>query len=192
MASTSHVNRKIRVSTLRFLSMCLILTAFLLLVRIYDLAVVSNLSGYPAGSWKQHLFGFVYDLLLALRISLWLSIPLIAIGYYSRIIQKLSFIIFASLIILSELALIQYFAVARVPLGADIFAYTRDEMMNTINASGQLSFSKFLPFLAFLAAIVVAFIKIPTITIGYFTKKTMDGPIRSKNTFAFCGPSRGK
>ncbi len=173
MAPTSLATRKLRISHRHFLSMSLILAAFLFLVRIYDLAVVSNLSGYPAGSWLNHLYGFGYDFLLVLRILLWMIIPLIAIGYYSRLWQKIVFTVIAVLIILSDLALVQYFAVARVPLGADIFAYSRSEMMETVNASGQMSLLKILPFALFFIAIILAFILIPTITIRKNIRKAM-------------------
>lgn len=173
MASASPATRKLRVSYRRFLSMSLILAAFLFLVRIYDLLVVATLFSYPSGSWINHFFGFGYDFLLYLRISLWMIIPLVAIGYYSRLLQKIVFTIIATFIILSDLALVQYFSVARVPLGADIFAYSKSEMMNTINASGQMSLSKILPFAIFALAIVSAYIFIPTITLKHYVRKIL-------------------
>lgn len=173
MAATSLATRKIRVSFRRFLSMSLILGAFLFLVRIYDMTVVSNFSGYPSGSWLNHFYGLGFDFLLYLRVSLWMIIPLIAIGYYSGLLQKIVFTVIAIIIIFSDLALIQYFAVARVPLGADIFAYSKSEMMHTISASGQMNISKMLPFMVFAIAIVFAFVKIPTITLRKYIRKTL-------------------
>ncbi|HEY3373393.1 MAG TPA: LTA synthase family protein [Prolixibacteraceae bacterium] len=165
--------RKLRVSYRRFLSMSVILGAFLLLLRIYDMAVVSNLSGYPSGSWINHLYGLGYDLLLFLRISLWMIIPLIAIGYYSRVFQKLVYTLIAILVILSELALIQYFSVARVPLGADIFGYSKSEMMHTVNASGQMQLANILPFAVFLLALILAYTLIRTITLNHAKRKIL-------------------
>ena len=173
MATTSFAPRKLRVSYRRFLTMSLILAAFLVLVRIYDLAVVANLSAYPSGSWINHFYGLGYDFLLYLRISLWMIVPLIAIGYYSRLWQKIVFIIIAIILLLSDLALVQYFAVARVPLGADIFAYSKSEMMETINASGQISLAKILPFAVFALAIVLVYVLIPTITIRHSIRKIL-------------------
>lgn len=177
MAATSQVTRNLRVSNCRFISMSILLLAFLFLVRIYDMVVVSNLSGYPSGSWIDQFYGFGYDILLYLRISLWLIVPLMAIGYYSRLWQKVVFTVIALLIIISDLALIQYFAVARVPLGADIFAYSKSEMMHTINASGQISLATILPFAVFVIAILLAYILIPTITIRPSIRKTLTGLI---------------
>lgn len=173
MASASPATRKLRVSYRRFLSMTLILLVFLFLVRIYDLIIVSNLFSYPSGSLINHFFGFGYDFLLYLRISLWMIIPLVALGYYNRLLQKSVFIAIATIIILSDLALVQYFAVARVPLGADILAYSKTEMMQTINASGQMSFSKILPFAMFALAILLTYILIPTITINHYIRKIL-------------------
>jgi phosphoglycerol transferase MdoB-like AlkP superfamily enzyme len=177
MATTSPATRKLRVSHRRFISMSVILAVFLFLVRIFDMIVVSNLSGYPSGSWINQFYGLGYDFLGYLRILLWMIIPLIAIGYYSRLLQKIVYTVIALLIILSELALIQYFAVARVPLGADIFAYSKSEMMHTINASGQMSLSKILPFAVFTIGVLLAYILIPTITLRKSYRKTLTGLI---------------
>ena len=171
--ASSLSTRKLRVSYRRFLSMTVLLAAFLILVRIYDMAVVSNLSGYPSGSWINQLYGFGYDLLLLLRVSLWMIIPLIAIGYYSRVMQKIVYILITAFIILSELALIQYFSVARVPLGADIFAYSKSEMLHTVNASGQMQLSNLLPFALFLVAILLAYTLIRTITLSHAKRKVL-------------------
>lgn len=173
MASASIVARKLRVSNRRFLSMSLLLGVFLLLVRLYDMTVVSNLSAYPSGSWISHLYGIGYDFLLWLRISLWLIIPMVAIGYYSRLGQKILFTLLAMVIILSDLALVQYFAVARLPLGADVLAYSSSEMMQTIGASGQMSLLRVLPFVLFALAIPLAFFLVRTITLGNGIKRTM-------------------
>lgn len=173
MASASIVARKLRVSNRRFLSMSLLLGVFLLLVRLYDMTVVSNLSAYPSGSWISHLYGIGYDFLLWLRISLWLIIPMMAIGYYSRLGQKILFTLLAMVIILSDLALVQYFAVARLPLGADVLAYSSNEMMQTIGASGQMSLLRVLPFVLFALAIPLAFFLVRTITLGNGIKRTM-------------------
>ena len=173
MAAPSVATRKIRVSYRRFLSMSVLLAAFLFLLRIYDMAVVSNLSGYPAGSWLNHFYGLGYDLLLFLRLSVWMIIPLIAIGYYSRGLQKLAYTLVATFVILSELALIHYFAAAKVPLGADIFAYSKSEMVHIVGASGQMSLSTILPFAVFFLAVILAYTLIRTITLNHAKRKVL-------------------
>lgn len=173
MASASIAARKLRVSSRRFLSMSLILGAFLLAVRLYDMVVMAHISGYPPGSWISQFYGFGYDFLLFLRISLWMIVPLVAIGYYSRLGQKIVFTLIATVVILSELALLQYFAVARVPLGADVLAYSWSEMMQTIGASGQMSILNMLPFVLFALAVPFALFLIKTITLGNGIKRTL-------------------
>lgn len=173
MAAPSPLSRKLRVSYRRFLSMSLLLALFLILVRIYDMAVVSNLSGYPSGSWINHVYGLGYDFLLFLRLCLWMIVPLIALGYYSRVLQKLTFTVITSIVILSELALIQYFSVARVPLGADIFAYSKSDMIHVVNTSGQMQISNFVPYAVFLLAIILTYTFIRTITLNHARRKIL-------------------
>jgi len=157
--------------------MSLILAAFLILLRIYDLAVVSNFSGYPSGSWLNHFYGLGYDLLLFLRLSLWIIIPLIALGYYSRLLQKIVYILIALLVLVSQMGLIHYFSVAKVPGGADIFAYSRSEMIQILNASGQMSLSTILPLALFILSIILAYTFIRTITLNHAKRKVLTSAI---------------
>ncbi|HET6557266.1 MAG TPA: LTA synthase family protein [Prolixibacteraceae bacterium] len=173
MASSSIVARKLRVSNRRFLSMSLILGAFLLLVRLYDMLVVAPMAGYPHGSWESQVYGIGYDFLLWLKVSLWLMIPIIAIGYYSRLWQKIVFISIAVMIVLFDLALVEYFSVARIPLGADVFAYSKEEMMHTLNASGQMSLSTVLPSVIFSILVVNTLAFVKTITLGNGLRRTL-------------------
>lgn len=173
MASPSLVTRRLRVSYRRFLSMSVLFAGFLFLIRIYDMAVVANVSGYPSGSWINHFYGLGYDLLLFLRFSLWMILPLLAIGYYSRMLQKTVYTLVATVVILSELALVQYFATAKVPLGADIFAYSRSEMVQIVGASGQMSILNILPFALFLLAILLTYTLIRTITLNHAKRKIL-------------------
>ncbi|HET6557055.1 MAG TPA: sulfatase-like hydrolase/transferase, partial [Prolixibacteraceae bacterium] len=173
MASASVVARKLRVSNRRFLSMSIILGGFLIVVRLYDMVLVANSANYPPGSWISQLYGIGYDFLLYLRLSLWMIIPMIAIGYYSKWGQKILFTLVAMVVILSQLALVQYFAVARVPLGADVLAYSESEIWQTINASGQMSLARIWPYALFALAIPLAFFLIKTITLNNGIKRTL-------------------
>lgn len=173
MAAPSRSARRLRVSYRRFLSMSVILAAFLVLVRIYDMTVVSYLSSYPAGSWINEFYGLGYDLLLFLRISVFLIVPLIAIGFYNRLAQKIVYTAIAVIVILSELGLIKYFSVSKVPLGADLFAYSKDEMVHIVGTSGQFQLTNMLPFAAFFLAIILAYTLIRTITLSHAKRKML-------------------
>lgn len=173
MAAPSLATRRIRVSYRRFLSMSVIMAALLFLLRMYDMAVISNISAYPAGSWLNHIYGLGYDFLLFLRLSLWMIIPLIAIGYYSRVWQKIVYTLVATFVILAQLALMHYFAASKVPLGADIFAYSKSEMLHIVNASGQMNLVTMLPFAAFFLAVILAYTLIRTITLNHAKRKVL-------------------
>ncbi len=127
----------------RSLTQFLSLSAYLLLafwlVRLIDAVVVSNLTNMPDGSWLYHLIGAVYDLLFVSEILLWLIVPLALIGYKRMELQRKIFVSIAPLFVLANLILIGYFSKARVPLGADLFGYSFEEITHTVSASGGLN-----------------------------------------------------
>jgi uncharacterized sulfatase len=69
------------------------------------------------------------------------------------------FIIISVLLVIIQIGLVQYFAKALVPLGADLFNYSTADMKQTVGASGGISTSMTLTLLLFLLAYFFVFYK---------------------------------
>jgi len=145
--SIQLVGRSLR----RFLSLSLILASMILMVRIYELVVVSNVSGYPAGSFSVILKGLKFDLVVYLQISAILMIPFLLLAYFSQKLARYFFAIVSILLILGDILLIKYFSTARVPLGADLLGYSVAEIRHTVGTSGELKIVPLLVIALFLA-----------------------------------------
>ena len=139
--SIQLVGRSLR----RFLSLSFILASMILMVRFYELVIISNFSNYPPGSFSIMLKGLKYDLVLYLQISAVLLVPFLFIAYFSQKIARYFFTLASILLILGDILLVKYFATARVPLGADLLGYSISEIRHTLSASGEMSI---LPFVA--------------------------------------------
>lgn len=137
--SIQLVGRSLR----RFLSLSLILASMILMVRFYELVIVSNFSNYPSGSFGIMLKGLKYDLVLYLQISAALLVPFLFIAYFSQKIARYFFTLVSILLILGDILLVKYFSTARIPLGADLLGYSVSEIRHTLNTSGEISILPF-------------------------------------------------
>ncbi len=140
-----------------FASLQIALLSFFILVRVFDGEALALLHKLPANGWSLEIKGIPYDLILCARTSI-LLFPIFIMGYYSN--KRLGiwiYGVFASLILMANIGLIQYFKVSSVPLGADFFGYSFTEMSHTVGASGSVNFISFLPFFILIALLFFAF-----------------------------------
>lgn len=139
--------------------MSFILLSMILMVRLYEFVVTSNSSNYPLGSYLYLLAGLKFDFILYLRISAVLMIPFLFIACFSQKAAKTFFVVFSILLIFGNMLLLQYFATARIPLGADLFGYSAEEIKHTVETSGSVNIFPFIMIFLFLAYMIRIFIK---------------------------------
>ncbi|MCK9413957.1 MAG: LTA synthase family protein [Prolixibacteraceae bacterium] len=140
----------LRQSVKRFISLSLLMTLLIILVRFYEILFISEKAGYPAGSASEMLYGTKFDLLLSLRLSAILLIPFLLTDHFNMRAARIFFESVAAVVVAGEILLLQYFATTRIPLGSDLLGYSAAEIKQTVGASGQFSFATFAPLLIFL------------------------------------------
>ncbi len=143
----------------RFISLSFILAGMILVVRLYELVITSNYYNYPPGTYTYLLIGIKYDIIFYLRISAILMIPYLFLGLYSQKLARNFFIVLSVLLILGDMLLLKYFSTAGVPLGADLFAYSIEEINQTVQSSGEMSIWPFIFMALFLVYMVRVFVK---------------------------------
>ncbi|WP_163325766.1 LTA synthase family protein [Draconibacterium mangrovi] len=143
----------------RFISLSFILAVMFLLVRLHEMVILSNYHNYPPGSFSTLLFGIKYDIILYLRVSAVLMIPFLLLGLFSQRAARVFFISASVLLVLGDMLLLKYFSAAGVPLGADLFAYSIDEITQTVQSSGEMNVWPFIFMTLFLVYMVRVFIK---------------------------------
>lgn len=143
----------------RFVSLSFILLSMILLIRLYEFLITSNYANYPSGSYLYLVLGLKFDLILYLRISAVLMIPFLLIALFSQKAAKTFFVVFSILLIFGNMLLLQYFATARVPLGADLFGYSLNEIKHTVATSGSINILPYILMGLFLVFMIRVFIK---------------------------------
>ena len=143
----------------RFISLSFILAAMILLVRLYELVITYNFYNYPPGSFSSLLIGVKYDIIMYLRISAVLMIPFLLLGLFSQKAARVFFISASIFLVLGDMLLLKYFSTAGVPLGSDLFAYSIEEINQTVQSSGEMNVWPFVFMALFLVYMVRVFIK---------------------------------
>lgn len=149
----------IRQSVNRFVTLTIIFTLLIFLVRFFEIVIIGNKAGYPAESIFLSLYGIRFDLMLSLRFSAILMIPYVLIDYFSPATARVIFALASLFAVISEVILLQYFAVTKIPLGANILNHSFADIRQIIIASGEFNFLNILALVVFLLATVFAFFR---------------------------------
>lgn len=105
------------------------------LLRLYECyAIASRINSY-----KVIPVGIFYDIATALSFSAIVLIPINLILYWSPRIGYALLVGICSLYIGASFGLIHYFSITLLPLGADFFGYTWNDIKTTVSSSGGLS-----------------------------------------------------
>ncbi len=158
----------LRQSIKRFISLSLLMTLLIILVRFYEILFISGKAGYPVGSISEMLYGIRFDLLLSLRLSAVLLLPFLLFDHYSIRGARIFFETIAAVVVAGEILLLQYFATTRIPLGSDLLGYSAAEIRQTVGASGQFSLTTFAPVLILLGITWYLFHKLYYFKIAHF------------------------
>lgn len=116
------------------------------LVRVYERSIIGASHTLPAGAASLWWHAAASDVAYVLCVAGVLAVPLLLVAqwhpFFARFVHR------SLLVLLTVLgvALAQYFAVTRVPLGADLYGYSLHDIRETIGASRGVSWASLVPF----------------------------------------------
>ena len=160
MEFTPPLRILVRQSLKRYATLSLITTGLVILVRIYEILFIAAKAGYPSGCTLDLIFGIRFDLMLSLRLSVYLLLPFLVVDHFNHKAARVFYATVAIAAVLINLALLHYFSTTRIPLGSDVFGYSFDEIKHTVEASGEMNPYTILPFFTFLAIAIYSFYKL--------------------------------
>lgn len=126
---------------------------------------------FPENAFFFFLNIIVNDLVFFCKLSLVFMIVFVLISLLSIKAATITYRAIAVLAILGYLALIQYFYSTLVPLGADLYGYSWNEIKLTVGASGKLNVWTILLMLIFLVGIIFGLV--------WLSKKIRPGRVSS-------------
>lgn len=123
----------------------------LVLLRIYEVVLLKTSHVLPGATVGLLLRGLGADLVLLFLVAAVLALPLVLFGRWSPAAARGTHRLLLVAAALVAAALAQYFAITFVPLGADLFGYSRADIWETTATSRGLSVVSLLPFVVFAA-----------------------------------------
>ncbi len=145
-------------NTIKFISSHLIVCLWMVLFfSLVELAITWQTKGLPNNFFQLLLISITHDLLYWLK-YIWVVYlvftPLIMLAQIpTKVLFKVLIIGFFTI----HLLLTNYFNTALIPLGADIYGYSLQDIQETLNASGGLNFSATLILFAVLGLFIYVF-----------------------------------
>ncbi len=132
---------RLRERLARFGNLSLALLLALLAARLVELSGVVLTTEVPAGIWNVVGQAFWSDLLFFLKLFVFLLPPffLIRLIIHGKHADLRGYGIVGSLVLAGYLILVNYFFVARVPLGADLFGYSLADILTTARAGYRIT-----------------------------------------------------
>ena len=173
----------------------------LVLIRVFELALVTSRHTLPDRVAFLTLRGLLSDLSFTLVIGAVLGLPMLGLAWLSRGAARTVHRVALVIIAVIALALSEYFAVTFVPLGADFFGYSWSDIRETTASSGGGGIGTILPLIivAALAWWLTGFVRrfrfshltaISLLAIfGSFASSTMLRHVLAPGVSAFPSPS---
>lgn len=152
------INYKWKAIFSRFASLSLSWLIVLLVLRLLEWLWNGFSHQFPGESFVFFLSIIVADLVFFCKINLVLLIIFLPLAWWRLKTAAIAYGVIAVMATVIYLALIQYFNSTLVPLGADMYGYTWNEIKLTVGASGKLNTWTILLMLLLIAGIVLAMV----------------------------------
>ena len=129
--------QKIKKGAVLFVNFALALLLAFFIVRAGEFIYLLQKNDLPADYLTVAVEAVLFDLVFFLKIIPFLFIPFVVVYFCTK--EKRSrfwfFGIIGTLVVLIYVLLVKYFATAMVPLGADLFGYSVDEIRQTVSGN---------------------------------------------------------
>lgn len=158
----------------RFVALNLMFLIVLIFLRVYEFVLVGNAHAMPESVLGLFFLAIWYDAILHFVFAGILVIPYLVFSLLKPRLATIMYVTCALLVVVIDLALLQYFAVTFTPLGADFFGYSWNDINTTVSSSGGFSLLTIVPFVLFCATMLgvlalASRIAVPRFAIGgYF------------------------
>ena len=139
----------------------LVLLLLFLAARIIELSFEVIRHGTPKLFFKVVSLGFAKDFSYFLSTSLFWFIPFMLFYLLHKKTARIYFTILAIVLLLIQVSLSQYFLTTLVPLGADLWGYSWNDIKQTVGAAGGINSTIIILFITALFSIIIAFIYLP-------------------------------
>lgn len=150
------MKKRIIESIKKILPATVLYVAAFLIIRLYELVMVSGQYSNVGNVATYELKGLGYDLVISLSIASMIIVLHIILSLASlRVAYTISISLF-TLLILVSFCLSHYFTVTLLPLSTDLYGYTWNDIVTTVQSSGGTSVGPVVFLVILLAGFILA------------------------------------
>lgn len=135
----SKFPEKVQAMFRNFWGMAIVFFTFIFLFRVIELFLIFSNHVLPFSPTDTLSNGLIHDLAWAFYFLGLAFIIYLIVSFLSIRLARTLIIIILTVVLIAQLALVFYFSRTLVPLGKDLFAYSWDNLVLTVSASGQLN-----------------------------------------------------
>ncbi len=139
----------------------LVLWLLLVLARAFELGYDIVQHGRPPLLGEVVVTGLLKDALFFLRTGAVFCLPFMLFHLLHRKAAHVFYIVYALILLLTQVSLSSYFVTTLVPLGADLWGYSMADIRQTVGASGGLTPLTITVFILFTGLVLFFFIFLP-------------------------------
>jgi lipoteichoic acid synthase len=140
-----------------FVASHLLLLILFLLIRTMEVVLGGLAHGFPSDAASLIATGYLFDIWFVLVLGtlayLFYTALYILLGTFTRYILFILFLAY----VLAYIALIQYYNTTTIPLSADFWGYSAEDIKTTVNASAGIGILTFVPFILALGILFSAY-----------------------------------
>ena len=147
--------------TIQYIPLALILGGLLIFTRLFELIANIFAHGIPSLIGKVILTGYAKDFFYWLQVVMYLFPLYLLCSLIHKSFARNIFMLLSILLLLTQLALSQYYISTLVLLGADIWGYSVTELKQTVGASGGVPKSLLMILLVTIVITILVFLYLP-------------------------------
>ncbi|MBC7913446.1 MAG: LTA synthase family protein [Pyrinomonadaceae bacterium] len=125
-----------------------------LLLSLFEVHYIGFMQEYPEDLSIMLPVAFRNSALFWLKYNIILYLPFILLYQASSLSAKLIFSGILVLICLNQYLLVEYFSASLIPLGADLYGYSKTDIQQTVGASGSINIITIFNFVVILAVAI--------------------------------------
>jgi len=160
-SSKKGTGSKFSQASIAFATLSFLWLLIILLLSLFEVIYSGIHNHLSSGFAVVLLWSWLNDLLFWFKILFILYLVFLTLFLASRKLSQISYSVVITLMVLIQFGLTLYFAIALVPLGADVSGYSSTEIKQTVGASGVISFFNFFSMLLILCITAGALWKLP-------------------------------
>jgi phosphoglycerol transferase MdoB-like AlkP superfamily enzyme len=149
-----RISAKSALAAVSFARLSIVWLIIIILLSLFELMYNGLVHQFPQNMGEVLMWSFLNDLFFWLKCQIYFFVIYAVLNLFSPKLARIIFSVFIVLMAIIQLSLVSYFTTSLVPLGADLYGYSIEDIKQTVGASGGISFIEIIGIILVLGAVI--------------------------------------